>query len=70
MDALAFSPRWMFFSEFEAELITTIADRPGSASELAFRLGIPLSGNLRYVLANLVARRVLSIGNDGYQISH
>jgi|GEM_PF-527122 len=70
MDPLAFSPRWMFFSEFEADLITAVAERPGSASELAYRLGIPLSGNLRYVLANLVSRKVLSIGNDGYQISH
>ena len=70
MPTLQESPRWQFFSSFEAELIEAIKEQPGSASEIARRTGYPYAGNLRFALSNLVARKVLSIGSEGYHISH
>jgi hypothetical protein len=61
--------RWLYFSELEESLIEAITDKPGSASEISKRTGYNLSGNLRFALANMVARKILVIGPDGYQIN-
>ena len=63
------SDRWLYLSEIEESLLKTITDKPGSATEISKRTGYSLSGNLRFILANMVARRILVIGPDGYQVN-
>lgn len=62
------SERATFFSESELEIVRAISERPGKAKDIAKRIGFSNSSNFRILLANLIARRVLSIGADGYQL--
>jgi len=63
------SPRWLFFSETESIILKEIESSPGSAADIAKRAGLSNSGNFRTLLSNMVARKVLVIGSEGYQLN-
>lgn len=61
------NPDWLDFSEFECQILLPLCERgPLTARAIGAALDRSPDGTLKEILANLVSRKVLVTGQDGY----